>query len=84
MLIFIAILDPRFKLKWCTDQVERQEMKSKFLDVMKMRQSSDVVIESLESETSRCNSADPAEPSATKKRKKSSQLLSYILILCPS
>ena len=84
MLIFIAILDPRFKLKWCTDQVERQEMKSKFLDVMKMRQSSDVVIESLESETSRCNSADPAEPSTTKKRKKSSQLLSYILILCPS
>lgn len=53
-------------------------MKSKFLDVMKMRQSNDAVIESLESETRTCNSADPVEPPATKKTKKSTQLLSYI------
>ena len=53
-------------------------MKSKFLDAMKMRQSSEVELVSLESETSTCNSADPTEPPATKKRKKSSQLLSYI------
>ena len=50
-------------------------MKSKFLDVVKTRQSNDVVIESLESKTSACNSA---EPRATKKTKKSTQFLSYI------
>ena len=25
MFIFAAILDPRFKLKWCTDQVESKK-----------------------------------------------------------
>ena len=72
VFIYASILDPWFKLRWCNNTEEMQEIKSRFTEMAKSSQVNEL------NEVVATQTTDPTEPPPSKKRKCNSHLLNYI------
>ena len=74
---FATTLDPRFKLKWCLNEDEREDIKIKLLQGMAKEREECVLTDSSKNDgMASTPSSDPVNPPSAKK--KSSQLLQFI------